>query len=62
MTPQMSWPRERIASTVLAGGGWPPAGGCCWAEAGRGGERLEAGAAEQIRRSEKVQEIYLGTG
>ena len=26
------------------------------------GEVLEAGAAEQIRRSEKVQEIYLGTG
>jgi branched-chain amino acid transport system ATP-binding protein len=26
------------------------------------GEVLEAGATEQIRRSEKVQEIYLGTG
>ena len=26
------------------------------------GEVLEAGAAEQIRRSEKVQEVYLGTG
>jgi branched-chain amino acid transport system ATP-binding protein len=26
------------------------------------GQVLEAGAAEQIRRSEKVQEIYLGTG
>ena len=26
------------------------------------GEILEAGAAEQIRRSEKVQQIYLGTG
>ena len=26
------------------------------------GEVLEAGPAEQIRRSEKVQEIYLGTG
>jgi branched-chain amino acid transport system ATP-binding protein len=26
------------------------------------GEVLEAGATEQIRRSEKVQQIYLGTG
>ena len=26
------------------------------------GEVLESGATEQIRRSEKVQEIYLGTG
>jgi branched-chain amino acid transport system ATP-binding protein len=26
------------------------------------GEVLEAGPAEQIRRSEKVQQIYLGTG
>ncbi len=26
------------------------------------GEVLEAGATEQIRRSEKVQEVYLGTG
>jgi branched-chain amino acid transport system ATP-binding protein len=26
------------------------------------GQVLEAGATEQIRRSEKVQEIYLGTG
>jgi len=26
------------------------------------GEILEAGAAEQIRRSEKVQQVYLGTG
>jgi ABC-type lipopolysaccharide export system ATPase subunit len=23
---------------------------------------LEAGSAEQIRRSEKVQQVYLGTG
>jgi ABC-type branched-subunit amino acid transport system ATPase component len=26
------------------------------------GEVLEAGPTEQIRRSEKVQQIYLGTG
>ena len=26
------------------------------------GEVLEAGAKEQIRRSEKVQQVYLGTG
>jgi branched-chain amino acid transport system ATP-binding protein len=26
------------------------------------GEVLEAGSAEQIRHSEKVQQVYLGTG
>jgi len=26
------------------------------------GEVLETGTTEQIRRSEKVQEVYLGTG
>ena len=33
-----------------------------WHYAGHTGEVLEAGSAEQIRGSEKVQQIYLGTG